>query len=102
MGSEQFHADRRKDMAKLIVAFRNFAKAAKNNKAVLNCVHKSTSKNFGVFHWTLLRALHITEYISIVQSHSFSHRAFTVLVHYINITNQMIWFIEKNPARGLI
>ena len=48
--SELFHADKRKDVAKLIVVFfRNFANARKNNKAVLKCVHKSTSKNFGGF-----------------------------------------------------
>ena len=29
VGAELFHADRRKDMAKLIVAYRNFANASK-------------------------------------------------------------------------
>jgi hypothetical protein len=31
MGAELFHADGPKDMKKLIVAFRHFAKAAKND-----------------------------------------------------------------------
>jgi hypothetical protein len=30
MGAELFHADRRTDMTKLVVAFRNFANAPKN------------------------------------------------------------------------
>ena len=30
-GSQSFHADRRKDMTKLIAYFRSFAKAAKNS-----------------------------------------------------------------------
>jgi len=34
VGSELFHADRRKEIAKLTVAFRNSSKSAKNNKAV--------------------------------------------------------------------
>jgi hypothetical protein len=31
VGAELFHADRRTDMTKLIVAFRNFANAPKNS-----------------------------------------------------------------------
>jgi len=90
-------------MAKLIVAFRSFADARKNNKAILNCVCISTSKTFWVFHWTQLRALHLADVICIVQSFIQPQIfTFTMLVHYINITNQMIRFIEMNPVRGLI
>ena len=38
LGAELFHADRRTDMTKLIVAFRNFANAPKN-ALKLNTVH---------------------------------------------------------------
>ena len=33
VGAELFHADRRTDMTKLTVAFRNFAKQPKNGRA---------------------------------------------------------------------
>jgi len=39
VGVKLFHADRRKGMTKLTVAFRNFAKASKND---LNCKLWST------------------------------------------------------------
>jgi len=92
-----------KTWRKLIVAFRNFANAPKNNKTVLNCVYKSTSKNFWVLHWTQLRALHITDVIYIVQSFiQLQIISFTVLVLCITITNKIICFIEMNPVRGLI
>jgi len=45
VGAEFFHADRRTDMTKLIVAFHNFASAPKN---VLKCV--SISFPFVIMH----------------------------------------------------
>jgi hypothetical protein len=38
VGAELFHADRRTDMTKLIVAFRNFANAPKNVEVKLTFV----------------------------------------------------------------
>jgi hypothetical protein len=47
LGAELFHADEQTEMAKLIVAFRNFAKAPKKNLAcyslevtILNMYHQ--------------------------------------------------------------
>ena len=37
VGAELFHADRQTDMTKLIVAFRNFAKAPKNSLMLSLC-----------------------------------------------------------------
>jgi len=34
MGAELFHADRRTDMTKLMVAFSSFANASKNHKLI--------------------------------------------------------------------
>jgi hypothetical protein len=42
VGAELFHADRRTDMTTLIVTFRNFANASKNNEN--NCFQEYTRR----------------------------------------------------------
>jgi hypothetical protein len=43
MGDELFHADRRTDMTKLIVVFRNFPNAPNNDKTTLQRKQKKKS-----------------------------------------------------------
>jgi hypothetical protein len=45
VGAELFHADRRKDMIKLMVAFRNFSNAPKKKTLTLNLMSLSTGKS---------------------------------------------------------
>ena len=44
VGAELFHADRRTDMTKLMVAFRNFSNAPKKKILTLNLMSLSTGK----------------------------------------------------------
>jgi hypothetical protein len=49
-GDELFHADRQTDMTKLLVAFRNFAKAPKNQNHIF--LQRINGKKFGNLHIT--------------------------------------------------
>jgi hypothetical protein len=44
VGAELFHADRRTDMTKLIVAFRNFSNGPKKKTLTVNLMSLSTGK----------------------------------------------------------
>jgi hypothetical protein len=48
VGTELFHVDRRTDMTKLRVAFRNFANAPKKEKITIFAIIRDSSRNHSV------------------------------------------------------
>jgi hypothetical protein len=55
VGAELFHADGRTDITKLIVAFRNFANAPKNNS--VNAVYREITAVLGSIQNTYLHCV---------------------------------------------